>query len=238
MNNKELSDHLKLENKVLSIRRTKDKHPAHDDKKGCNLRLLNNVMSGETITITQNSTSCRGANNGFGFIDGLPDIPGGFGNFITKGKGEGFPPGERIKCSIAVAEQMILTQPTNVMEDFTAIEVKLFDEDSPSDLVAILVNPDQLSALVHLFNYRKHEYDQVIMPMSSGCASLFRIPFGELLSGRRRAVIGNADIFSRPHFEKDTVFFVIDREIYEEMLEDADESFLISPIWNGVKKRL
>ena len=55
-------------------------------------------MKGETLFFHAENLSCKGAATGFGFVDGIPDIPGGFGHFLSHGRGDGFPPGERVKC--------------------------------------------------------------------------------------------------------------------------------------------
>lgn len=238
MKSSELLGRLHLRKRALAIDRLVRAEANCERIKGCTLRVLNRAMAGEELLLTEEVLSCSGAARGFGFLEGLPQVPGGFGHFLTAGAGEGFPVGERIKCSAALAEQMIENQPTGVMEGYTALRVGPLGDAAPPELVALDANADQLSALAHLFYYRKASYDEVIMPMSAGCASMFRIPFGEIQSGRRRAVIGNIDIFSRPHFDRDRLFFMVDGQSWREMCEDADESFLNAPIWSGVKKRL
>ena len=229
---------LKLEGKIIAVKRVNDLTGTAFKQGGCNLRELNRALAGETVVFTAEQLSCGGGKKGFGFVDGLPEIPGGFGHFLTKGAGEGYPPGERLKCSVPVAEGMIACQPEDVLAGYSAILAKPYEEGDEADLVLFLANPDQLSALVILFNYRKPEYDQVIMPMSSGCASVFRIPFGELTREQPRAVIASCDIFSRPHFPADTFWFVVPEKNFQEMLADATDSFLIAPIWRGVSKRI
>lgn len=229
---------LKLDNKVIAITRTNNNENITPFKKGCILKAFNEVINVEKLVLSVDAISCSGAGTGMGFCDGLPNIPGGFGNFLCKGAGKGFPIGERIKSSPEIGEEMLLGQPQNVLNEFSTIELKQFEENDKCDLVTIISTCDQMAALVHLFNYRKSEYDNVIMPMVSGCASIFRIPFGELKVKHPRAVIGNADIFSRPHLNKDTYFFTVSRQDFLNMIEDAGESFLIAPIWNGIKARL
>lgn len=234
----EFEEMLKLENKVININRAIISKEGDKFLGGCNLRNLKDAFLGKEIIFTKDNLTCNGAISGLGFQDGLPNMPGGFGNFLCKGKGDGFPLGERIKATPEIGEKMMLNQPKNVMKGNNAVIVKPFFQDEYSELVMLLVNCDQLAAMVHLFNYRKIDYDNVIMPMVSGCASLFRIPFKELEKSNPRAVIGNVDIFSRPHFDKDTYFFIVPRTDFDNMLSDADDSFLNAPIWKAIKKRL
>ena len=229
---------LKLENKVVGIKRMAEGEANKDLLSGCTLKELNRAFHGETLTLAFECGKCTGSNTGFGFIDGVPAIPGGFGNFVSMGKGKGYPTGERVKMTPEIGEKMILSQPQDVMENNKYIRVKPFVDGDECDTVTFLVNPDQLSVLVHIFNFRKTDYDNIIAPMVSGCASIFRIPFGELRRENSRAVIGNIDIFARPHFDKNTFFFTVTGKDFKQMLEDAEESVISSPIFKGVESRL
>lgn len=238
----DFANELCLKHKVLAITRTKadqDATQAQTVLNGCTLAALNRALAGEHIRVTPDNITCRGSYAGFGFRDGIPNIPGGFGYFLSSGRGEGFPPGERIKNSPETAEAMVRAQPQNVMDGFAAIDIRRYEDGVTPDTVTALANPDQLAALIHVFNFENPDYDNVIAPMSSGCASVFRIPFGELTRGdNARAVIGGVDVFSRPHFPADTFFFTVPGTVFQKMLDNADHSMLASHIWKGVKKRL
>lgn len=211
--------------------------PAFPVKKGCTMRALKEVFEGKELVLTKERCSCGGGTTGFGFHDGLHDMPGGIELFLTCGAGPGYPPGERLKSTPDVAKAMILGQPQNVLAPFNAILFKPYEAGDKPDLVTVLVTPDQLSTFVTLYSYRTSAYDTVIMPMTSGCASIFRIPMGETRNQAPRGVIGNADASSRFFFEPNTVFFTVKGERFTEMLEDADGSFIFAPIFTGLKKR-
>ena len=230
---------LRLEGRVLAITRLDDNQNASTIRRGCSLAALTRALDGEAVVFTADNMECSGACAGFGFSDELPPIPGGFGYFLSCGRGEGYPPGERVKRTPELGEQMLFGQPKDVMSGFAAIKVSPYREDRQPDTVACLVNCDQLSALIHLFGFESPAYDNVIAPMVSGCASVFRIPFGELARGAdARAVIGGVDVFSRPHFPADTLFFTVPGVAFARMLSLLDESMLASPIWRGVQRRL
>lgn len=240
MNTEAFLRELALDGRMLSIILAEEAPPGANARPsgGCVLGWLNAALSGDTIAVTAQTKGCPGAPAGFGFADGLPEVKGGFGSFLTCGRGEGFPPGERVKASAAVAEQMIARQPKNVLDGHEAIVVKPYAPGDSPRLVSWLANPDQLSALIHLYSFKSPDYDRVIVPMSAGCASVFRIPLGEANRAHPRAVVGNADIFSRPHFPADTFFFTIPHEAYLQMLEDADTCFFNAPIWKAVRARI
>lgn len=223
---------------VISIIKTNDCELTKDLKGGCTLASLNRVLKGETICIAKDSGPCRGGNAGFGFVDGLPEIPGGIGHFLSCGRGEGYPKGEQIKVSVEVGEQMISNQPTKVMEGSSKICLKPYEDADEPDTVTILADPDQLATLIHIFGFERSEYDNVIAPMTSGCASIFRIPFAEAMKEKPRAVIGNVDVFSRPHFDKNTFFFTVPGKEFKKMISNASKSVITAHTWNGIKKRM
>ena len=234
----DLAQALKIWLGFLSIKRVKRSRTNVFKEKGCTLELLGRAFLGETLYFSGDNVTCPGAAVNFGFKDGLPNIPGGFGHFVSHGRGEGFPPGERVKCSPEIGEKMLLGQPQDVMDGYNAIRVKRYEPEDDADTVTALVTADQLSTLIHIFCYRKAGYDNVIAPMVSGCASIFRIPLGELKREEPRAVIGNIDVFSRPHFAPETLFFTVSGRDFSQMLTDAGDSVLASKIWEGVEERL
>lgn len=233
-----LIDELKLNNRVFAVTRVKEEIIENIKPVGCVYRGFNKLMEEETVYLSQQNIGCKGGLVGIGIKDGLPDTPGGIGYFISHGRGEGFPPGERLRCSPEVAEEMLLNQPIDVMDGFDAIKLEPYKEGTKCDTVTMLATPDQLSALVILFNFRKSGYDTVILPAVSGCSMIFRIPFAELKSENPRGVVGNTDIFSRPHLSKDLLTFTVSANDFKNMIEDIEESFVNAKIWNGIKKRL
>lgn len=239
MDYQDFLDELHLEDRVLGITRLKDAQDGSALRGGCALAALQRALSRETVIFTRENVGCTGANAGFGFSDELPLIPGGIGDFLAQGHGEGFPAGEHVKRTPALGEAVFRGQPQGVMKGYAAIQVGPYAPYSVPDTVTCLVNCDQLSALIHLFCFESAAWDNVITPMVSGCASIFRIPFGELSRAEgARAVIGNVDVFSRPHFPADSLFFTVPGTAFARMLSLLDESVLTSPIWRGVRDRL
>lgn len=238
MTSTELIATLKLDGKALSIKRLQEPaaHPAV--WKGCTLNVLNHALDGETIFLSQEGLGCKGAARGFGFSDEAVSIPGGAGYFLSYGKGEGFPPGERVKCSPELGERLLDIQPRGVMDGFQSIRVKPYEDGDGADTVTFLANADQLSLLIHIFSFRKTILDEVYVPMVSGCASVFRLPFGELTKESPRAVVGNIDVFSRVHFGKESLFFTVSGKDFDTMVRDADSSVLAAHISGKVLERL
>ncbi|MEG2052250.1 MAG: DUF169 domain-containing protein [Oscillospiraceae bacterium] len=239
MKSNEFIQELNLKYKPVSVTLTDNCHDNYEqDFEQCILTALKAATGGKNVVIHNDMLKCRGASTGCGFRDGVPNTPGGFGNFISIGAGEGFPLGERLKKSPEIAEKMIINQPQDVLQGHKFITLKPYEDDVKSDVVILFANSDQLAALTFLFNFNNGEYDTVIAPAVSGCASVFRIPFGELKTKTPRAVIGNLDIFSRPHFDKDVVSFTASYDDYIKMLANADECFFKTRAWKRIKERL
>jgi uncharacterized protein (DUF169 family) len=234
-----LLNELKLEKSPISIILTNHEVTTERPRdESCTLSLLKRAMDGETLCFDGKKLSCPGAKRGMGFYDGLPKMKGGFGNFISNGAGEGFPEGERIKKTPEIGEMMMNLQPVDVLGGYRYIVIKPYEDGDDASLVTFYANPDQLSGLIQLFSYRTGEYDNVIAPLSSGCASIFRIPLGELKREKPRAVIGNVDAFARVYFDANTFFFTIPAKSFHEMLEDTDTCFFSTFNWKGIKERI
>jgi hypothetical protein len=242
MTHTSLANELAMTTPFISvIRRNIEPGAQLDDfpvKSGCALRILRDVLKGKRVVITEERCTCGGGTSGFGFVDGLHEMPGGIENFLTGGVGEGFPPGERLKSTPEVAKEMIFAMPTAVLTPYNAIEFKPYEPEDTPDLVTMLVDADQLTAFVNLYTYRTGAFDNIIMPMTAGCASVVRLPLGEARNAHPRAVIGNADITSRFYFDSGTFFLTVTGTRFTEMLSDADESFIFAPTFRGVKKRM
>lgn len=228
---------LKLKYPILAVTRALIEDPSTQTIPGCVYKLLDQAAK-ERVILTEKNVTCPGSARGCGFVDGVPNIPGGFDYFIAGGRGDGFPSGERIKCSPELAKRMLLGQPQNVMEGYNAIIVEPYREGLTPDHLLFLVTPDQLSGLLTLYYYRSETQDGVMVPICSGCAQLFRLPFGELRKQTPKAVLGNTDFFSRPHLDQDLLSLAVPFSAFEQMCADAAECCFFAPAWDGVKKRL
>ena len=233
----------KLENQVLGITKASGKEASRGKEvfsARCTMTALKYALKGNELVLNAKNSPCGGGLIGMGFVDGLPQTPGGFGKFISYGAGEGFPEGERLKSCPETGERMILSQPQNVLSGFDSIIIKPYAENDNPDTVCIFCNTDQLAALNFLFNYSKSgkDYDTVIMPPLSGCASIFRIPFAEAEKEEARAVVGLSDFNAKLHFNKDWLTFTVSHKDFQRMLNDLEDSFIQTKYWKTFTERL
>jgi uncharacterized protein (DUF169 family) len=204
----------------------------------CSLSAFKEVMDGKTVYFSGNSRGCPGLKTGLGFEEGTK-IPGGIEYFLSCGRGEGYPEGERLKKTPEIAKEYYEGLPRNVHDSryITLKQVTQINEEEPS-LVIFLANPDQLSALISLFSYETDVVDNVIAPMTSGCSSLIKLPLSEMKKDNPRAVIGLVDIWARPIFEPNTFAFTVAYDAYLKMEENSKDCFLQVKTWDGIKNRL
>ncbi|MDR3135387.1 MAG: DUF169 domain-containing protein [Deltaproteobacteria bacterium] len=117
---------------------------------------------------------------------------------------------------------------------------KLSGGEKPK-VVAFLADPDQLSALAGIVHYSNQALDSVLIPFGAGCQCLGIYPFSESERANPRAVIGLTDISARYYLRKplgkDFLSFAVPFSLYEEMEENALESFLTRHAWNTLRKK-
>jgi len=101
-------------------------------------------------------------------------------------------------------------------------------------LVIFFVNPTIAAGLHGLANFRAKTSHGVITPFATGCDAIMRIPMLEGASNNPRAVIGGLDPFARMYMKRDTLTFSVPWKKFLEMLDDMEESFLNTEVWQKV----
>lgn len=114
---------------------------------------------------------------------------------------------------------------------------KLEKADTP-DVVVFYAQPDVLSGLFTLASFDEAEQNMVIAPFGSGCASIVQYPFMEVKNEHPRAVIGLFDVSARPFVPKDVLTFAAPMSKFARMVDNMEESFLITPSWAKIQKRI
>lgn len=236
---RELVDELRLENRIIAITRVSSKNEELNDVGGCIYKQLGRVLGGEALVLGKGSCSCTGFDHNSGLKDEKPMIPGGFGLFLSKGSNQMWtPPGERFKCDPETAEAMFDSLPKNVMDGLDAIKFEAYKEGMNPDIVVILADADQLSALLVLHGYHRGEYDNAIATTASGCASMLRIPFAEMKKDRPKAVITATDIAQRHFVDEKLLALSVAASDFDRMLSVTSECFFHSPVFKKIRERI
>jgi hypothetical protein len=113
----------------------------------------------------------------------------------------------------------------------------LTENDDPQ-VVFFFCTPDVLSGLHGLANYDTMTPHGVMTPFCSGCEMLVAFPMKELESDDPRAVIGLLDPSARACVKPNLLSFSIPWPKFLTMLENMDDCFLNTYVWEKIHKRL
>jgi len=111
------------------------------------------------------------------------------------------------------------------------------DESDEPEVVIFFAKPDVLAGLFNLANFDEIE-EGVIAPFGSGCSSIVMHPYIERKNDPLRCVIGMFDISARPYVYSDIQTFAVPITKFTRMVENIQVSFLITPTWGKIRKRI
>jgi uncharacterized protein (DUF169 family) len=114
---------------------------------------------------------------------------------------------------------------------------KLEDTDDPK-VVIFFSPPDVLSGLFTLANFDELDPNGVFAPFAAGCGSIVQYPYLEKDSSRPRGVLGMFDVSARPCVSEQVLTFSVPISKFLRMIDNMDESFLITTSWGEVSKRI
>ena len=201
----------------------------------CLIACLNRVRKGTSLRFNTDTIGCPGGRRYAGFN---PEISKNFEYFLSCGI-SGVMEGERYKQSPELVKNLIKDTPR-----YSASSTQLFfkrwdhvDEGDDPEVVIFFAKPDVISGLFTLANYDLN-YHGVIAPFGSGCSSIIMYPILEGKIVRPRCIFGMFDPSARPYVESDTLTFAVPMKRFKQMVENMAESFLITPTWETIKKRL
>jgi len=202
----------------------------------CVIGAISGVRKGRSLCFNADSIGCFGGKRYLGFLEKL--MPG-FEYFLSCGI-PGKLEGERYKKSPEIVKEMMKNAP-HFKAPARFIVFKRWDmldsQDEP-DVVIFYAKPDVLSGLFTLANFEEAEPNGVFSPMGAGCNSIVQQPYIEKDSRRPRGVVGMFDISARPYVGKDELTFSVPMKKFEGMVENMEESFLITDSWKTVQKRI
>jgi len=204
----------------------------------CIMGSLVLAQKGQSIAFSAETTGCPGGKRYLGFSEGI-DMPN-FEYFISCGI-PGKLEGERYKKTPEMVKEYMKKEGKAIKAPAEYIVFKRWDrleaEDKP-EVVIFFAAPDVLAGLFTLAIFDETEQDAVIAPFGSGCGSIIKYPYMEIESARPRAVIGMFDVSARPYVPKDVLSFAAPMSKFNRMIENMEESFLITESWRKVQKRI
>jgi len=202
----------------------------------CLIGALSAVGRGTALSFDKDSIGCPGGRRYAGFAQAvMPD----FEYFLSCGI-PGKLQGERYKKSPQLVKEAMKHAPTfeaparlMVFKRWDMIE----ESDNP-EVVAFFARPDVLAGLFTLANFDEAEPNGVIAPFGSGCSAITLYPYLEASAGRPRGVMGMFDVSARPFVPSDVLTFSAPMSKFSRMIENMEESFLITDSWRKVQKRI
>ena len=114
----------------------------------------------------------------------------------------------------------------------------LLTEADQLQVVAFFCTPDAISGLHTLASFDTIGPHDVIAPFGSGCDGLISSAFKELSSGEPKAVMGLFDPPARACVKADLLSFSIPGPKFVTKLENMDDCFLNTYIWEKIQNRM
>jgi uncharacterized protein (DUF169 family) len=193
------------------------------------------ARQGQTLRFDTKSLACFGGKRYLGFTQNL--MPN-FEYFLSCGI-PGKLEGERYKKTPELVKELLQSMPTfKAPAEF--IVFKRWDALAETDypqVVIFFAPPDILSGLFTLANFDEPTNEAVFCPMGAGCGTIVQYPLRESQSDHPRAVLGMFDVSARPGVDPNSLTFSIPIQMFERMVANMDESFLITGSWDKVKNR-
>ena len=202
----------------------------------CIICDLPKALKGESLCFDVDSIGCGGGKRYLGFTD---QIMPNFEYFLSCGIA-GKLEGERYKKSPELVRQTMEKAPS-FKAPARFIVFKRWDMLTEADQPAVViffVRPDVLSGLFTLANFDHAEPNGVFSPFTAGCGSIVQYPYLEKSADQPRAVVGLFDISARPYIDQDVLSFSVPINKFVHMIDNMEESFLITASWSKVKKRI
>jgi len=114
---------------------------------------------------------------------------------------------------------------------------KLDEKDNP-DVVIFFALPDVLSGLYTLARFDETDRGAVLAPFGSGCSAIVQNPYLEQFSDHPHAILGMFDPSARVSVPKDVLTLAVPMKKFVKMVDNMEESFLITEAWQKVQQRI
>lgn len=202
----------------------------------CVVAQLNLVRRGETLAVTEESVGCFGGRKYLGFSD---EVRPNFEYFLSCGI-PGEMEGERYKKTPELVREVVEEWPSFEAPARYAVFKRwdrLQEDDRPA-VVIFYAPPPVLSGLFTLSNFDETDPNAAISPFGAGCATIVQWPYMEGQRDHPRSVLGMFDVSARPCVPTSTLSFATPMEKFRAMVEDMEESFLITESWQKVRGRI
>lgn len=202
----------------------------------CVIGALVDVREGKSYCFNAESIGCFGGKRYLGFSE---KIMPNFEYFLSCGIPEKLE-GERYKKTPELVKEMVKKSPRFKAPSKYIVFKRwdMLEESDNPEVVIFFAQPDVLSGLFTLANFDESEPGGVFTPMGAGCALTVQYPYLEKDKPHPRGVIGMFDISARPFVPENVLTFAAPMNKFARMMENMEESFLITESWRKVQERI
>jgi uncharacterized protein (DUF169 family) len=202
----------------------------------CFIGVLSRVQKGASLGFNADSIGCPGGKRYLGFTE---EIMPNFEYFLSCGI-PGKLEGERYKKTPELVKEVVKKMPVFKAPARFIIFKRwdMLEQADHPEVVIFFSPPDVLSGLFTLTNFDEAEPNGIFTPFSAGCGTIVQYPYLEKNSTRPRGVLGMFDVSARPFVPKETLTLALPMNKFQTMIENMEESFLITASWNKVKARI
>ncbi len=113
-----------------------------------------------------------------------------------------------------------------------------FSGGETPEVVTFFARPESISGLHVLAGFVTGDYEAVAAPFGADCSYLVTWPLHSLARGKLKAVLGGWDPSSRKFLKPDELSFSVPWKLFQQMVRRWPESFLTTPTWAGVQKKI
>jgi uncharacterized protein (DUF169 family) len=113
-----------------------------------------------------------------------------------------------------------------------------FAANETPELIAFFTRPEPLCGLHQLAAFVTNDPEVVASPWSAGCGSVVVWPLHYLSKGLTRAVVGGWDPSARKFYKTDELSITVPYQMFSDMLNRFEESFLQTKSWATVQKKI
>jgi uncharacterized protein (DUF169 family) len=243
-----LAEALRLKYQPVAVLLTNER-PAEatqlkEGARGCAAALIQAAAKGRVGVFDRRTFGCPGGGTGLGFGDCYVGFPirrllsTGGSAVLRSGATYDMGEGERFHASPEVTERWVRALPyREVPTEYIVVEpLERVADGEQVSLVLMLVNPDQLSALVTLAGFRTGDVNPVVSPWGAACQSIL-FAYAESERSPPRGVIGFFDISQRHKVDRDLLSFTMPYGMFQTMEADVEASFLRGEAWCKLQDR-
>jgi uncharacterized protein (DUF169 family) len=113
-----------------------------------------------------------------------------------------------------------------------------FGPGETPEVVSFFARPEIISGLHVLAGFVTNDFEAVCAPFGADCSYIVTWPLHYLAQGRLKAVLGGWDPSARKFLKPDELSFAVPWEMFQRMARRWPESFLTTPTWANVKKKI